>query len=138
MSNAVAHTQLEPHHKAPELQVILGGGSDSLLHSTSNVVWIGSLIIFLQLLDGALTAIGISVYGIYAEGNPILRSLMSLIGFIPAIVLTKAICVGFTVYLCSQAKGMHWVSLALRCVAILYAFIAIIPWTLILASEYLS
>ena len=138
MSSAVVQKRHEVRQLIPDLKLIEGGRSGERLHSHSHLFWIGSLIVLLQVLDGILTATGVIVYGIHAEGNPLLRSLMNCIGCIPAIVVTKAICVGFTVYLCSQAEGIRWLPLALRCVAVLYTIMAIVPWTLILASEYLS
>jgi len=44
-----------------------------------------------QPLDGILTYMGVSRWGIIAEGNPLIRSSMGSIGIIPAILLFKII-----------------------------------------------
>jgi len=99
---------------------------------------VGALLIFLQILDGVLTATGVGAYGLQAEGNPMLRGLMGLLGAIPALVLTKSACIALIVMLCKQAHSIRWLPLALKGVAGLYTIMAVIPWTLILATEYLG
>ena len=138
MSNAVLQSRRERDQLLPELRLIKGGAGLDVAPSHPDLVFVGLLLVVLQILDGVLTAAGVNVYGIHAEGNPLLRSLMHLIGFLPAIIITKTVCVGFTVYLCSQAKSIHWLPLALRCVAVLYTVMAVVPWTVILAAEYLG
>ena len=47
------------------------------------------VLIALQILDGALTLAGMHTFGLSAEGNPLLRTLMNSLGLIPGLVATK-------------------------------------------------
>lgn len=89
--------------------------------------------IILQILDGILTNIGLSIYGINAEGNPLLWYLMNLIGsYTIALILVKGFIILLTLYTwyiwskCSEYKKM------LFYVNIFYIFLAIIPWTVLI------
>jgi hypothetical protein len=136
-SNAV----LKEHYIQPQycgLTLIQGGRSATAQRKTADLLMVGALLIFLQILDGVLTATGVGAYGLQAEGNPMLRGLMGLLGAIPALVLTKSACIALIVMLCKQAHSIRWLPLALKGVAGLYTIMAVIPWTLILATEYLG
>jgi hypothetical protein len=137
-SNAVLKEQfpVQPHHRG--LTLIEGGRSAAATHrKTTDMLLIGALLIVLQVLDGVLTATGVGAYGLQAEGNPMLRGLMQLLGAIPALIITKTVCIALIVMLCKQAHSIRWLPLALKGVAGIYTIMAVLPWTLILAHEYL-
>lgn len=106
--------------------------------SNENVSTIAVVLVALQLLDGILTLSGAVTFGVSAEGNPILRQLMYSIGLVPALVLTKVGCIALVVLLCSQARHICWLPRALTVVAGVYATCAVVPWSIILISEYLG
>jgi len=86
----------------------------------------------LQLMDGVLTSFGIKEFGISAEGNPLLRGLMQLIGPVPALITVKIAAVLVVCILGEISYQVSWVLKALIAVAILYLFAAVLPWTYIL------
>jgi hypothetical protein len=102
------------------------------------LVTIAAVLIALQVLDGILTLSGTLTFGLTAEGNPILRELMHLIGLVPALIVTKLGCISLVVALCYQATRISWLPPALTAVAGVYTVAAILPWSIILVSEYLG
>jgi hypothetical protein len=88
-----------------------------------------ALIAFLlaQASDGVLTYIGVSIYGLRVEGNPVIGWLMSAIGQGPALATAKLTAGFFGVAL--HLSSVH------RAVALLAAFyvaVAVVPWLAIL------
>jgi len=80
-----------------------------------------------QVLDGILTYLGVSIFGIAAEGNPILAFLMSSYG--EALALTGAKIVAA---LCGIALYMMAVDRLLAALTLVYIGAAVVPWTLVL------
>jgi hypothetical protein len=88
-----------------------------------------ALIAFLlaQASDGVLTYIGVSIYGLRVEGNPVIGWLMSAMGQGPALATAKLTAGFFGVAL--HLSSVH------RAVALLAAFyiaVAVVPWLAIL------
>lgn len=104
----------------------------------SNIPVIAGVLVTLQILDGLLTLTGMHTFGLSAEGNPLLRSLMNLLGILPAIAIVKLFCIGTVLALCAQAHRISWLPAALTCVAGVYTIAAIVPWSWLLLSEYLA
>ncbi len=88
-----------------------------------------ALVLFLlaQALDGVLTYVGVSVYGLRMEGNPIIGWLMSSIGQGPALAAAKLTAgfFGVTLHLSAVHK-------AVALLAAFYLAIAVMPWVAIL------
>ena len=80
-----------------------------------------------QVLDGLLTYVGVSIFGIAAEGNPILAWLMTSYG--EAIALTGAKIVAA---LCGIALYLLAVDRLLAMLTLVYIGAALVPWTLVL------
>ena len=80
-----------------------------------------------QILDGVLTYAGVSMFGIAAEGNPILAYFMSSYGEALALFGAKVIAA-----LCGVALYMLAVDRLLAVLTLVYVGAAIIPWTLVL------
>jgi len=138
MSNvALKHDAVEIH--SPRLfSVIEGGKGLSRARPDQGILLLGGLLILAQILDGALTIGGVATYGTAAEGNPMLRSLMELIGLAPAVIVTKLACSALIVALCYQARSIAWLPRALKGILGVYALLAVIPWSVMLASEFLN
>jgi hypothetical protein len=99
---------------------------------SESAFYLGALLIFLQAADGVLTSVGISRFGLAAEGNPILRHLMAQFGHIPTLMILKLFAVAIIVGLVRTARRLPWISGAIGAVSCVYIFAAIVPWTYIL------
>jgi hypothetical protein len=95
-------------------------------------------LIILQLLDGILTCSGIYAFGLTAEGNPLMRTLISLLGIIPAVTISKLVCISVVLGLCAQAREIYWLPFALSCVGGIYLIAAVIPWSLLIIGHVLG
>lgn len=117
----------------PTLGVIVGG-RDARTRRLSSAMTLGLILALTQVLDGVLTAIGMTNFGIEAEGNILLRTMMSAWGFIPALVIAKSAAVAVVFSLVVMARSVHWVPTALKGLIAAYVLAAIIPWTMILLN----
>lgn len=95
-------------------------------------MFVAVLLIFLQALDGILTSVGVSRFGIAAEGNPILRHLMLEFGHLPILGAVKFLAILFIIGLSYYAQRLVWVHRAMGAISCIYIFTAILPWTYIL------
>lgn len=78
-------------------------------------------------LDGALTYIGISRWGLGVEANPVIRWLIVEMGLVPALMLTRIVAFAVVVFL---YRGGHETTLIIF--AALFLFVAVLPWCYIL------
>lgn len=101
------------------------------------VVILGVVLAALQILDGVLTAIGVSHLGIDAEANPLIRQVMLLIGAIPALLVLKSLAIAIVGVLCFLALSVNWLRPAMKVVAAIYLICAVAPWSAILANTHL-
>lgn len=83
----------------------------------------------LQVADGLLTYVGVGTFGPQAEGNPLLVTWMSMLGYGPALLGAKALaCVcGVVLY----TYGVRGVLVGLTA---LYLFGAVVPWLEIIST----
>ena len=88
-----------------------------------------ALVVFLltQVLDGVLTYIGVSTYGLRMEGNPVIGWLMAAIGQGPALAAAKLTAGFFGVAL--HLSAVHKVVAVL---AGFYLIVAVVPWFVVL------
>jgi len=88
-----------------------------------------ALVIFLlaQALDGALTYVGVSTYGLRMEGNPFVGWLMSSMGEAAGLAAAKlaAGCFGVALHLSAVHKTV-------ALLAVFYVAVAVLPWVAIL------
>jgi uncharacterized membrane protein len=87
------------------------------------------VVVFLvsQACDGVLTYVGVSVYGVGIEGNPLLAWLMTAVGEGPALATAKGVAGAFGIAL--HLMAVHRVLAAL---SVCYLAVAIVPWITIL------
>jgi hypothetical protein len=104
----------------------------------TDIIALGIILTALQLLDGILTGIGMAQYGTSMEGNILLRSLMTAIGYIPALVMVKGASIALIALLCHQTTKISWLKPALYGVMALYMVGAVVPWTYILVTDLLA
>ena len=104
----------------------------------SELLFLGAILVVLQILDGILTGVGMAQYGLHMEGNALLRLLMSHIGYIPALILTKCVAIAIIALLCSQAFRVRWLKYAFTTIIIMYTTLAIAPWTYMLTRDLLG
>ncbi len=125
--------------QTPQLSVIDGGknrsrNSEADLAPTREMIVLSLVLISLQILDGVLTGMGMNFFGIHAEGNFILRNMMHLLGYIPALVLAKTAAILVVCSLCYLSTRVAWLPLAMRGIIVVYLCAAVIPWSYILFS----
>jgi len=96
------------------------------------LMFVAFFLILMQIMDGVLTSIGISRFGVSMEGNPFLRSLMANFGHIPTLTIVKLIAVAMVVLLACVAEKLSWGRKAMEVLCGIYLFGAVIPWTYIL------
>ena len=87
------------------------------------------VVVFLvaQACDGVLTYVGVSIYGIGMEGNPLLAWLMETMGEGPALAAAKGVAGALGIAL--HLGAVHRVLAALSA---FYVAAAIVPWMAIL------
>jgi len=92
-----------------------------------------NLLIACQILDGLLTFIGISRYGLDIEGNPIIVSLIQNFTVIGGLVLAKTlgIIIVYTTYLLHPI-AYNQIRFSFIISNLLYITLAIIPWCYVL------
>lgn len=93
--------------------------------------WFGNIVVvaFLvaQACDGVLTYVGVSIYGLGIEGNPVLAWLMATIGHGAALAAAKGVAGAFGIAL--HLGAVHRVVAAL---AAFYLAAAVLPWIAVL------
>ena len=82
-----------------------------------------TVFLIVQACDGVFTYVGVSMYGMRAEANPLLAWLMSALGCAAGVATAKAIAGGFGIAL--HLVAVHRVVAAL---AVFYVAVAILPW----------
>jgi hypothetical protein len=80
-----------------------------------------------QILDGVLTYVGVSIFGVAAEGNPILAWLMTSYGEVMALTGAKLVAA-----LCGVALYLLAVDRLIAVLTLVYLGVAVVPWTLVL------
>ena len=88
-----------------------------------------ALLLFLltQMLDGVLTYVGVSTYGLHMEGNPLIAWLMATMGEGPAVTTAK-VAAGFF----GIALHLSAVHKAVAMLAVFYLAVAVVPWMAVL------
>jgi hypothetical protein len=77
-----------------------------------------------QGLDGSLTYLGVSTWGLAIEGNPLVSSAMAYAGWGPGLAGAKLVAVGFGILL-----HLHRVHNLVALLTAFYVAVAILPWT---------
>jgi uncharacterized membrane protein len=86
----------------------------------------------LQLLDGYVTMLGVGRG--FPEGNPLVRSMMTSFGDAGGILVAKLAALAFLFYL-YRRRQHPLVEPGLAYVAVVYTVMAVLPWTMLLASH---
>lgn len=86
-----------------------------------------AILVFLivQGLDGALTYLGVHIWGLAVEANPIVSSAVSIAGVGGGLAAAKLVAIGLGIAL--HLKGVHR---AIAALSVVYIAVAIIPWAL--------
>lgn len=85
-----------------------------------------------QILDGVLTYLGMTRFGVNAEGNVLLHTLMNYMGVAQALLTVKLLSIYVVVFLCCRDISERWLRVAFKSITIFYFIFAICPWTLML------
>jgi hypothetical protein len=96
-------------------------------HRVGDLAVLGFIVV--QFLDGALTYLGLHLWGLSIEANPLVSSAVSMVGIGAGLAGTKLLAIAMGILL--HLQGIH------RAVALLTAFYvaaAILPWLLLFAK----
>lgn len=110
--------------------VLIRVGSLSL---SKKALILGATLALCQVLDGVLTYIGLSLYGVHMEGNAFLHALMQAYGAEPVLVIAKCSALAIAVVLTFYAHRRRWVRPLLGLVVAIYFVLAVLPWTYLIA-----
>lgn len=110
---------------------------ETLSQTQSSALFLAITLASLQILDGTFTSIGVGIYGIGMEANPILRTLMHTYGVNLTLGLIKSLAILIVFVLYRLSASIPWVTHAFKGLILLYMAMAIIPWSLIMAREFL-
>ena len=80
--------------------------------------------LFVQCLDGAFTYVGVRLWGLGIEANPLISSAVSLAGLGPGLLTTKLVAVGLGILL-----HLWRVHALVGLLTLVYLGVAILPWT---------
>ena len=86
-----------------------------------NVVVLGFLIV--QVLDGSLTYLGVSIWGPGIEANPLLSSAMRYAGIVTSLAAAKSVAIGFGIVL-----HLYRAHTVVALLTLFYVGAAIVPW----------
>lgn len=82
-----------------------------------------AVFMLLQVADGLMTYVAVDMFGPQAEGNPLLVTWMSMLGYGPALLGAKLLACG-----CGVVLYVCGVNHALVGLTALYLFGAVMPW----------
>lgn len=86
----------------------------------------------LQLADGYVTLLGLGRG--FMEGNPFVRAAIDAVGPAGGILLAKLMAFGFLFFLYKR-RSHPLVEPGLAYVAVVYALMAVLPWTMLLTAQ---
>jgi uncharacterized protein DUF5658 len=111
-----------------------GARMERLFKGSDTPGWFGDLVVLgfllVQCLDGAFTYLGVSIWGLGIEANPLISSVVNAAGLGAGLAGAKLVAIGFGIALhLSQA---HYIIALLTA---LYVAIAILPWTALFLTQ---
>lgn len=108
---------------------------EKLRSPNTQVMFLTAFLCSMQVLDGILTSIGLSRFGVTAEGNPLLRSAMQQFGHMEVLAAAKLLSLALIISIAFAALRYRWVRHAFSAVSAVYLFAAILPWSYLLLSH---
>jgi hypothetical protein len=93
-----------------------------------DVALVGFLLV--QILDGVFTYLGVSRWGPQVEANPIITSLMTVVGPMSGLAGVKLMAIGFGI-----ALHLRRVHNLVAFLTIIYVAVAILPWTAVFLAN---
>jgi hypothetical protein len=86
----------------------------------------------LQIADGYVTLLGLGRG--FMEGNPVVRAAIDVVGPTAGIMFVKLLALGF-LYFLYRRRHHPFVEPGLAYVAVVYATMAVLPWSVLLAAN---
>lgn len=96
---------------------------------------VGLFLAICQLLDGMLTYLGLSLFGIEMEGNRILAFMMKTWGSFPVLFVSKIMALILVGFLTVYSHKRRWFRPIIVALALLYIVLAVLPWIYVLAAH---
>ena len=87
-----------------------------------DIAVIGFLLV--QCLDGVFTYLGVTIWGLSIEANPIISAAMGVVGLATGLAGAKLVAVAFGIVL--HLRRVHMLVAVLT---LIYVAVAILPWT---------
>ena len=135
MSDYSLEGSLEGSHERSLDGALLSPLGPEASYFSQKALVLALILVSLQLLDGILTAFGISVFGTGMEGNLLVRFFMLHLGHISALCLVKGFAISAIFLLFSLSARIRWIPAAMQMLIAVYFFGAILPWGYILFPE---
>jgi hypothetical protein len=106
-------------------------------HSISKkAAQLGLLLAFFEVLDGLLTYVGLSLFGMEREGNAFLQNMMRAYGFSPVLFVSKIAALLIVLFLTGYAHRRKWVRPLIAAMCCAYLVFAVLPWTYLISSNH--
>jgi hypothetical protein len=86
----------------------------------------------LQIVDGCMTLLGVGRG--FMEGNPLVRAAIGVVGPTGGVLAVKLFALAF-LYFLYKRRSHPLVEPGLAYVAVVYAMMAILPWTMLLSAQ---
>ena len=99
---------------------------------SKKVAILGCALMTLQIMDGALTYLGLKLLGVQMEGNSVLRGVIQMYGIAPALFIAKGAALVGVGVLMSAAHRRKWVRPIIFALCAVYTTLAVVPWLVIL------
>src|SRR2546428_2621881 len=96
--------------------------------SFGDLIVVGFMLV--QCLDGAFTYLGVTIWGLGIEANPLISSAVNAAGLGAGLAGAKLIAIGFGIAL--HLSRAHYIIALLTA---LYVAIAILPWTALFLTQ---
>lgn len=105
---------------------------------SQDMIKLATIMCAIQVCDGLMTILGVSMLGLNMEGNLLLRELMYLLGHTPAIIIVKLIALLVVGMLSVLSLHIRWIPSAMKGLIAIYLLCAILPWSYILIPSLLQ
>jgi hypothetical protein len=101
-------------------------------HPSKDAFFFALFLISIMIVDGVLTRWGVLQFDHSVEGNPLMRFLIEHLGLDSALLLAKAVAIGFVLGLTVAARRIRWIKNTIAVLCWVYLICAILPWAYLL------
>lgn len=135
---SVAQNELPKRPRAPTVLINLPNNAAFVFEfeaPSRDIVCAGLFLGSLQIMDGYLTSLGMSHFGIESEGNIFIQNLMKSVGADAALILVKGAAILVVFLLTALVRRQRNLKGIINFLCLIYLCCAIIPWMYILTTK---